>query len=259
MSYFSPSDYVSLVAMTSGDLCSDVDRQRLHRRLIDLHNKLYPRIREYDLRLHPNPEIPGGVSQKSVSIPTIANTMTLIYLRSPAEAEVVESLMGRDALCATGDIEVQRHPVIELRITPDHFVVEFIIAPDAWYDQQNFIGKLSVYQNRQLFYQILTQLRADYLLGFWCGIHLDDTHLNTKHLPPAPILYEYLDTFADRRDWLRIGRWYTPNDTALDDNNVVEELFERIRDLYRVYTFMAWTSKNNFHSLYQKTLNDSNH
>jgi hypothetical protein len=251
MLYFSQEYYASLVSLEI-DLDGNGSLQRLHKRLLDLHRALYPRMKQSDFALYPAPETPGGVRQDSACLPTPANTMTLTYMRSHTEAELVEGLMGRDALSAVEHIESHRHPVIELRLSPDHFAVELVISPDAWYDQQNLIGKLSVTQHRNQFHQLLSELKADYLVGFWSGTHLDDTHLSTSRLPPSPILYEYLNTFADRRDWLRIGHWYDPDDPVLNADTIVDEVFERVSELYKLYTFLAWASENNFHSLYQK-------
>ena len=256
MMYFSQEHYASLVSLEI-DLHGDDSLQRLHKRLIDLHRALYPRMKQNGFALYPAPETPAGVRQDSACIPTPANTMTLTYMRSQAEAETVESMMGRDVLSAVKSIESHRHPVIELRLSPDHFTVELVVSPDAWYDQQNLIGKLSVSQHRNRFHQILSELTANYRVGFWSGIHLDDTHLNTDHMPPSSILYEYLNTFADRRDWLRIGRWYDPDDPILNADTIIDETLARVAELYALYTFISWSSNNNFHSLYQKAFNQS--
>lgn len=256
MLYFNQEHYASLVSLEI-DLHGNDSLQRLHKRLLDLHRTLYPQMKQNGFTLQPAPETPGGVRQDSACIPTPANTMTLTYMRSQAEAEMVESMMGRDALSAVESIESHRHPVIELRLSPDHFTVELVVSPDAWYDQQNLIGKLSVGQHRNRFHQILSALTADYLVGFWSGTHLDDTHLSTLRLPPSPILYEYLNTFADRRDWLRIGRWYAPDDPILEADTIVDEIFARVSELNELYRFISWTSNNNFHSLYQKAFKRS--
>ena len=50
--------------------------------------------------------------------------------------------MGKESGAQTGDVDTYRHPVIELRLTPDQFAIELILSPYAWLDQQNLIGKL---------------------------------------------------------------------------------------------------------------------
>ena len=258
MLFFSQDDHNSLLAEESGNLGdSNTGLHHLQQRLTDLHQALYPRFKNRKLNLHPDPGLPGGVGQKSATTPVKSSTMTLTYMRPRPDAETVESMMGRDALSMASDIEAHRHPVIELRITPDHFTIELVISPAAWYDQQNLIGKLSVKTHRDTLHQLFSELREDYLLGFWHGVHLDDTHLNTSKLPPPRILTEYLETFADRRDCFRAGRWYTPEESVLQADRIVDEVFERVQELYTLYTFIAWSNKNNFHSLYKKSLDRS--
>jgi hypothetical protein len=259
MSFFSQDNQPSRLAAEAGSSEDSTGLQHLQQRLTDLHQALYPRFKKQDLDLHSDPNSPGGVGQKSATTPTETTAMTLIYMRPDSDAKIVESMMGRDALSMADNINIEshRHPVIELRITPDYFTVELIVSPDAWYDQQNLIGKLSVKNHRDNLHQLFSELDEDYLLGFWHGVHLDDTHLNTSKLPPPRIFTEYLETFADRRDCLRAGHWYTLEDSMLQADHIVDEVFDRVQELYRLYTFIAWSNKNNFQSLYKKSLDHS--
>ena len=257
MLYFTPDDYRNLVAAEVNDLLTESGLPRVHHRLLNLGQALSPRIKQRHFDLHLNPEIPGGVTRTSACAPLPEAVATLTYMRSAADARLVETAMGRDALSMAQHIEARRHAVIEVRLSPEQFVVELVVSPEAWYDQQNFFGKMSSGAHRDRFYDLLSALQGDYVLGFWRGIQLTDTHLSAAKLPPAPILFEYYDTFAPRRDWLRIGRWYDPEDSALQEDQIVGEVFRRIGELYALYIFIAWSDKNNFRSLYTRSLKHS--
>lgn len=251
MLYFAEKDYACLLDLDT----EEAGLRHLYERLSELHRALYPHLQQKTPDLYLYSESPGGVRRESASAPTLENVLALTYMRLPADARIVEGLMGRDTLHnITSKIEARRHPVIEIRLMPEALAVELIVSPEAWYDQQNFIGKLSVEQYRHQFYRLLSGLPEAYMLGFWHGVHLGDMHLNTAELPPERILFDYLDTFADRRDWLRIGHWYAPESPALQEESIVGALAARVRDLYGLYTFVAWAAQNNFHSLYQRLL-----
>lgn len=177
--------------------------------------------------------------------------MTLTYMREATEATIVERIMGRD-VTSPAEINHRLHPTIEIRVMPDSLAVELLLAPDAWYDQQNFAGKLSIHQHRLSFSRLLYDLADDFCLGFWSGIYLTDMHLTTDKLPPAKILLEYMDTFAAGRDYMRVGRWYEPDDPALDEENIAAEILHRMRELYSIYDFILWSSNNNFQGFYKK-------
>ena len=139
-----------------------------------------------------------------------------------------------------------------MRLTPEHFVIELVLSPKAWWDQQNFIGKLELPQHRTTFRNLLRGLDRDYRLGFWGGTHLSDMHLTVNHLLYGRVLDEWMNTFSDRQDWLRIGKWYSHQDPELDDAVIQNETFNALKALHPLYNFILWTSNNNFHDFYQK-------
>jgi hypothetical protein len=252
MGYFSEADHNSVLSIHNESLQGDNGLQRVYKRLIDLQRNLAPHLKTGDFRLHPAPGVPGGVMPQSVTSPFPVNALSITFMRSGSEAVVAEGIMGRDGSTAADNIEAHRHPAIELRLTPDHFAIELVIGPDAWCDQRNFVGKMSIDQHRIRFFQLLAAMESDYCLGFWSGVHLSDMHFSTAQLPPARILFEYLDTFAAGRDWLRIGCWYEVGDERLNSETIQTEVLKRIRELYSLYEFALWTSNNNFHTFYAK-------
>lgn len=251
MTYFTEEDHKAVLTVL--DTPAHPTLERTHKRLHDLHRRLYSRIRQYNLLLTPHPEESEGLSNHTNSSPVHAHTLTLMYTRPPAESLTVERIMGRETVHHT-ETHIYLHPAIELRLMPEHFVVELVVAPDARYDQQNFVGKLTLQQHRETFYRLLSDLGSGYLLGFWSGAHLDSLHMDTDQLPPMRILFEYMDTFAAGRDYFRLGRWYEIGDDTLTEDAILDEAFQRLRQLYAVYDFMRWTSDNNFHSFYKKAV-----
>jgi hypothetical protein len=177
--------------------------------------------------------------------------LTLPYLRSKEQGILVERLMGRDNSDVSGDI--YRHPVNELRITPENFAIELIMSPLSWWDQRNLIGKLAVARHRENMRGVLQRIDGDYRFGFWDGTHLSDMHLTSRQLLRGNILDEWMSTFSDGQDWLRVGVWYEPDDPALNDDRILSEVVGRVVALEKLYTFMLWTSNNNFQSFYRKT------
>lgn len=250
MSYFEKTDHDALLSLETGHSQDEASLQRVHTRMIQLHRLLHPRLKQHGFNLHAD----QGLSQRSGASPFLTPSLSLSYLRSPSDSENVERIIGLDPATTPKENKIYLNPTIELRITPEGFVIELIVAPEARYDQQNFVGKLSVRNHRMKFYKLLSDLEANYFLGFWVGVHVDNVHLETMNLPPQRILLEYLDTFAAGRDYLRIGRWYSVGDPTLGEGHLHEEAFQRVRELYGIYEFLLWTSDNNFHSFYKKTI-----
>jgi hypothetical protein len=249
MTYFTQENFTALLSAQSGNLGSEAGLQSTYNRLIELHQALYPRLRKHGFNLHTDALPQSRVLAESVSTLMSEETLTISYTRSLNQAQAVESIMGRE-----DEIEPRRHPIIELRVTPYGFTIELIISPEAWCDQQNFVGKISIDQHRAAFSKLLAKLNGDYCFGFWGGTELSDMHLNTGKMPPARIVTDWLNTFAAGRDYLRVGHWYEPSDPALNAENIVSEVFNRVRDLYTLYDFIAWTSNNNFHHFYSKAV-----
>jgi hypothetical protein len=238
--------------MTEGGSCVFDDEAQLSDKLRDLHRALRSRIQNHDLHIHANTQTSGVVGFESVAGNAQTDTMTISYFRPAAEATLVERLMGRESAESNYNGDARCHPVIELRLTPDHFVVELILSPEAWWDQQNLMGKLAIHRHRNTFYKIIHSMDGDYRLGFWGGTHLSDIHLRTGELSWARALEEWMGTFEEGRDWFRIGYWYDVDDLDLDADQIVAEVFDRIKALYKLYTFLLWTSNNDFLDMHRR-------
>lgn len=221
--------------------------------LTALHDTLYDRIRAQSWDLHPYWEANRMVAHTSAAGGADENVYTLVYLRSEEQARMVEENMGFESRSRDyGGLNPNRHPVIELRHTRDHFAIEFIISPASWWDQQNVIGKLELDRHRAGLRTLLRSIRPDYCFGFWNGTHLSDMHLTSWQLVQSGILSEWIDTFADGQDYLRFGVWYEHDDPALAPQRISAEVYERLTDLYALYDFFVWTSNNNYRSFYEK-------
>lgn len=248
MSYFSLNDHQSLTSSQAHRLNSDTDLQRVYNKLFDLHKVVYGKLRNHNIFIHSYSQQSNIIQFQSASCTSGSETMTVPYFRSGAEAEMVEGLMGRSNGTFSRTGEARLHPVIEMRVSPDHFAVELVVSPEAWWDQQNLLGKLASKRHRAVFFKLLTDLGDDYRMGFWNGIALNDMHLTTGQLSPRA-LYEWMETFEDGHDWYRVGYWHAPEDPAIHTDTVIQTVFNHIDALYPLYSFMLWTSNNNFRHL----------
>lgn len=221
--------------------------------LIELHHTLYDRFRAQSWDLYPYWEADRLLSRVSAAGGTASDVNALIYLRSAEQARTVEENMGLESRSRSySGVNANRHPVIEVRSTSDHFAVELIISPDAWWDQQNVIGKLEMDRHRVGLRSLLRSMKPDYCFGFWGGERLSDMHLTARQLVQGNILSEWLGTFADSQDYLRFGVWYEHDDPALDPRSIAAEVYSRLADLYSLYNFLVWTSNNNYRGFYEK-------
>lgn len=253
MTYFSVKDHGQLTFTGDHTAAGDNELQLVYDKFFELHKSLHRRLRDNNLDLHPHWNHSSIISNRSASCSAQTDTLTLAYFRSKEQAQLVERLMGRDGMGWNCDVEIYRHPIIEVRLTPNHVAVELVVTPYAWWDQQNFIGKMAIPRHRDQFRSILQRIPGDFRIGFWDGTDLSDMHLLTNQLVRGNYLYDWMSTFCDGQDWLRMGMWYEPNDPALDAGRITSELVHRIGALYSVYSFLLWTSNNDFHSFYQKS------
>jgi hypothetical protein len=251
MTYFTQQDHESLALRGVATAEADNARQLVYDKFVELHRILHTRLRDHNYDLHAGHQSTSVLFGGSVAGSKVDN-LVLPYLRSTEQALVVERMMGRDRHALKSDVQISRHPVIELRLTPNHFSVELVVSPEAWLDQQNLIGKLGIQRHREAFRSTLQRMDGDFRLGFWSGCELSDMHLTTRQLSRGNNLQEWMSTFCDGQDWLRVGVWYTPEAPQLDTSRILRELTDRIGALYRVYTFLTWTSNNDFLSFYGK-------
>lgn len=242
--YFNEDDFASLSTPTAA-----LVQDKVHA----LHSALRRRLRELNWDLHPNWAQPNGVAYRSAArigdTGALQGTLALDYLRSHDQASLVERLMGRERPNPT-TTDIRRHPVVEVRLSGGQVVVELLVSPAAWWDQRNIVGKLSIPRHFDTLRSTIQRMPGDFRFGFWNGLHLSDVHLTAHQLIRGTILTEWLSTFCDGSDWLRVGVWYAPDNPALNTEQIVPELTHRIGALYRLYTFVAWTSNNNYHSFY---------
>lgn len=247
---FFTSEYHRVLAET--DVLHHPAFQPAWNRLLDLHQKIYPslRMQNLDLTVH---KIAGGdvVQHQAGGHGQTGIALMIQYLRTYSQAVAVERLMGREIEAAPENVETHRHPLIELRLLPEHFVVELVVSPEAWYDQQNMMGKLSIDRYRHEFYDLLGKQNAACCLGFWQGMYLSDMHLKAVFFRRARLLDEWLSTFEPGKDWFRLGRWYTPESPPLEESHIYTEIIEQIRALYLVYDYIIWTGNNNFRNFYK--------
>lgn len=228
-------------------------RQIVTKRLFNLHEQIYGQMQSSDIELHiitvPNKVVKIG----SICDATAKDVLSLAYLRSSRQAVTVERLMGREAVANEKNIEERRHLTVEIRLSQEKFVIELLMSPDAWWDQQNLVGKLSIARHKQDFYARLGHFPINYCLGFWKGIHLSEMHLKSAHFQHPRIMDEWMSTFQPNADWFRIGIWYDLDDEALSEDHIAIEVMKQIRLLYELYEYTRWSNDNNFREFYDDT------
>lgn len=251
MGYFESAHLVQLAEADTLELTSSDMYQVLHERFTSLHQALLAQIDTNNIDLHPlKPNHP--VTQNSVCTVELQNTICTQYTRTRGEALVVERLMGREEVATIHNVEARRHPVIELRLLPDYLVLELVLSPDAWWDQENLVGKLTVSRHKQTYHGLLRQYRAAYRMGFWRGTHLSNMHLTAAQFQHPRIMQEWMSTFEPSKDWFRLGIWYAHDDERLEPDSIGAELLREIQHLYALYEHFAWTSDNNYREFYEK-------
>lgn len=251
MALFSQQNHSAVHDVTAEELESLPDVEHTIKKLADLHEKLFPQLANNGLDLHP-PKKQQKVVFESASTSTKRGLIALQYMRTRSQAIRVERLMGRDETSNNG-VESRRHPVIEIRLTPEYLAVELIVSPYAWWDQQNFLGKLSIDRYRAEFYELLQKLDGDAKIGYWRGIQLDEMYVKVDQLHRQHIWDEWISTFDAGKDWFRVGMWYQPEDEALTEENSLQEILRQIRGLYTIYENLIWSSNNNYREFYNSS------
>jgi len=204
-----------------------------------LHSALYAHIRKVNLHLQAvNP------SQTLTSVYP-QPTPTISYIRPRAEAQTVERLIG---LSHGRGLEMKHHPVIELRLNEDWLTLELVLNPEAWYDQRNWLGKLTVRRYRDEFRELIATFPPQLRIGSWQGIAPTDRYLTSAQLRIPPVFEAWMGTYCDGRDWLRVGAWIP---TAEITSDIEDELFKHAQALYRLHQYIAWTGRNDFYSLFR--------
>ncbi|MBZ0304363.1 MAG: hypothetical protein K8J31_31795 [Anaerolineae bacterium] len=248
MSYFTHADHTALSTHTGS-----LKALPVYEKFWNLHETVRDKIRMNDWDLHPHWRKASIISDaSSAAAVKPQDVMVLSYFRPYEQARLVEGLMGIEPADADQDVQTYRHPAIELRIAPEYFSIELVVSPLAWWDQQNFIGKLELGRHRDALRRLLYRLDGDYRFGFWGGENLADMHLTTWQMLHGRVLDEWMDTFADGQDWLRMGIWYEPESSSLSAHYIVQEAITRIGELYSLYDFLLWTGNNNYHDFYHK-------
>jgi hypothetical protein len=243
--YFTEDDTAALSAATLEEQRPTLEK------CAELHNALTRRMRDLSWDIHPHWEKPQLILGRSAASAAPVYGVSLPYLRSKEQAQLVERLMGRDGVGASATLDWRRHPILEFRLTTDHAAVELVVPPSAWWDQRNLVGKLSLSRHRETLRSHLARMSGTFHFGFWDGIHLnEDLHLTNRQLARASAFDELMSTFWDGQDWMRVGVWFELDDPALNTTCILSEIISRMSSLYPLYHFFLWSGNNNFQSFH---------
>lgn len=246
--YFSKAEYQSLHSLLSApELAASSQFRSIIDRMNYLQFGLNRRLSMMGSDLQPSWERKLPVSNYSFASSGCIDGLAFAFSRPRAHAALIEKLMGRSAnLSAAAD--PCRHPVLEVRLDADQFVVELIMSPLARWDQRNIAGKMRIERHREVFRSLLRACPEDLIIGFWHGEALQDTYLTSRQILRGRFLEEWFDTFAAEHEWLRIGVWRTPEHPNLTQDRILAETFGAAAALAHIYRFFAWSSENDFHS-----------
>jgi hypothetical protein len=250
MTFFSVDEASTLENITASSLRTSGAVQTLHSQLLDLHRILQSRLQTQHIDLY-IATIRDIITTDSVVHRESGGVLVIPYGRHSGTAITVERLMGREHVVTKRDLETHRHPIIELRLAPGGITLELVLSPDAWWDQENLAGKLTLTRYQQEFHKLLQDFPTGYSTGFWQGIHLSDMHLITKQFQHRGIMDEWMRTFEPGKDWFRMGIWYEWDADELNADTIEDTLTSQFKVLYPLYQFINWTSENNYRDFYE--------
>lgn len=225
--------------------------QPVRERLNHLHEQIYAQFRTLNMDLHPIYPRQHAVQTTSVSCRRPGNVLCVGYSRTRTQMIAVERLMGREEVANLETVEAHRHPVIEIRLSKEGLVLELVLSRDAWWDQGNLMGKITIPRHRQEFYTLLRNFERHFRMGFWQGTHLSEMHLTAPYFYHTSIMGEWLSTFQPGSDWFRIGIWYAIDSERIQQEIVLDEIMRQMRPLYDFYEFIRWTSDNSFRDFFE--------
>jgi hypothetical protein len=173
--------------------------------------------------------------------------MKLRYLRSRAQVQRVEEMMGVPRPLDHGETQYTKHPMLDIRISNRYLVIELLLTDKAWLDAQNFKRKVENHTvEQQKFIEMLRNLGHDYIFGFWPDTR-EPEFVTAADLASDEQIRQWLANFEPGYDWLRLGIWYTDySDHRLRTGRIVQEVMYRFKQLYPVYKFILWSPKNNY-------------
>jgi hypothetical protein len=250
MTFFSDDVAPALDNMTAAGLAVSDAGQKLQAELLQLHRALQSRLQTQHIDLYIS-TVTGSITTDSVTRLETGGVLCIPYGRDKGTAITVERLMGREHVVSAHNLETRRHPVIELRLSSTGVTLELVLAPDAWWDQQNLAGKLTVTRHQQEFQSLLQEFPEGYSTGFWEGAYLSEMHLTTKQFQHRVIIDEWMRTFEPGKDWFRMGIWFEWDDERLQADRIEDMLLQQFRVLYPLYQFVQWTGDNNYREFYE--------
>lgn len=182
-----------------------------------------------------------------LTLPDLGNgeARRMAFVRVSAEALAVQARIGLKG----GTLRHEYHPRIELRLTPSELALEFMLPAQAWWDQRNLAGKLTMRRYRDEFRQLLLELDLATCVGHWHGHNRCDEHFTIEQLMRPRLMEAWMQTLTEGSEPLRIGRWYAVSELEPD---MVPALARQVEKLNTIYRFAAWTSRNDFVSMYEQ-------
>ncbi len=247
-SFFSSADYAVFENGLTGNAEYDGERERIREKLVGLHKVIYPEVRKRKWDLHPHwmPQWLISASRISPATPRI-DFMTLRY----SKPETTIKLMKKQLIDDFGHFYA--NAMIAARIDKEGFAVELFVSDKAWVDGQNLVSRLQESaEQRGHFRNLLAELGGEHTLRLAQFVRPEEGYPSYQEILRAKasrlvnvgMLNSTLEKYKPGGHDLRLGIYYAPHDKRLHAENIADEIFTRLEQLYPIYAFMSWSPKN---------------
>jgi hypothetical protein len=249
MSFFSQSDFDAFADAHARDPEFDADRARVREKLVWLHHRIYPELRERRWDIHAHPLQRWLISPTHVSM-HLARVGSLILRYSKPETTI--RLMKRElGLDATGWYS---NAMLDVRVDARGIAVELFISAPASADAENFKNKLLYGAPQKMaLRQLCAELGGAYS---WILRHTaaeDDpssggeiVRVRCSRLVNLGVLNATLHRFTPGEHDLAIAMRIEPDDPRLNPDLLPGEIIYRLGQLYPLYQFASWSPRNNY-------------
>ncbi len=248
--YFSLGDYSVFETALASNAEYDGERERVHDKLVVLHDAIYPEFRKRKWDLHPHWMTQWLISASRISPATgWIDFMTLRY----SKAETIIKFMKKEFIEDFGHFYA--NAMIAARIDASGFAVELFISDKAWVDGQNLKQRLmNGMEQRGHFRNLLADLGGEHTLRLAQFMreegkpkgYQEVLRAKASRLINVGMLNSTVEKYSPGAHELRLGIHYKPNDPRLAKETIVGEIMTRIAQLYPIYAFLSWSPKNDF-------------
>ncbi len=204
-------------------------RKVVRDRLIELHNRIYPRFEEYSLiNLHPHHSKKDRVS-KHFFTPYSGYYIESLWLHYGKSKEHLQRYDERQQ-------SFLNHARMQVIIHEGDVGIWLMLGIErkGIIDRNHFRNQMNDIELRLKFYEDLKQLDENYWIDFK-GWH---NKIFVKDIKSVEQLYELVNQ-ESLNHYFIIGRFYDPNDEELSNQNIETTVLSEFKKLYPLYESMS--------------------